>query len=308
MASTDSANSPLRGVIPPLISPLAAADALDDEALERVIDHVLGGGVPAIFLLGSTGEGPSLSARLRRELVTRGCQLAAGRGSVLVGISDTAMADSVALACHAAECGAIAVVATTPYYFPPEQSDLLTYFRDLAAALPLPLYLYNMPGLTGTIIEVETVRQLMEEPGIVGIKDSSGDIGYFEELLAVGRSRSDWSVFMGREELGVAAARLGGHGVVPGGANLVPTLHARTWAAIQDHDWTRAEELQSEIDRLGQAIFTLGGSGVGFIQGLKAALSMTGLCPDRLAPPFSPLPDSDRTELARRLRALGVLG
>ncbi|MFN0125162.1 MAG: dihydrodipicolinate synthase family protein [Verrucomicrobiales bacterium] len=308
MAFTDSVKPPLRGVIPPLVSPLAAADALDEEALERLIGHVWGGGVPAIFLLGSTGEGPSLSARLRRELVARSCQLAAGRGSVLVGISDTAMAESVALACHAAECGADAVVATTPYYFPPEQSDLVTYFRDLAAALPLPLYLYNMPGLTGTMIEVETVRQLMDEPSIVGIKDSSGDIGYFEDLLAVGRSRSDWSVFMGREELGVTAARLGGHGVVSGSANLVPALHARTWDAIRDQDWPRAKDLEEEIDRLGRAIFTLGGRGVGFIQGLKAALSLAGLCPDRLAPPFSPLPDSDRTELDRRLRALGVLG
>ncbi len=305
MANVDSTR-PLSGVIPPLVSPLAGADELDAGSLERLIGHVLDGGVDALFLLGSTGEGPSLSGRLRREIVTRGCALAGGRVPVLVGISDTAPEESVALARHAAESGAAAVVATTPYYFPPEQSDLVAYFRALAAAAPLPLYLYNMPALAHAVIAPETVRQLMDEPRIAGIKDSSGDLEYFTQLAAMAHLRPGWSVFMGREDLGVAAARLGGHGVVPGGANLVPRLHADAWAAVVAGDWPRADEHQALINRIGQAIFTMGGAGVGFIQGLKAALSISGLCPDRMAPPFAPLQDTDRSEIARRLHSLNL--
>jgi 4-hydroxy-tetrahydrodipicolinate synthase len=289
-----------------LVSPLAGRDVLDVEALERVIEHVLGGGVHGLFLLGSTGEGPGVSGRLRGELVDRACRQVARRLPVLVGISDTAFAESVALARRAADCGADAVVATTPYYFKPGQAELIGYFAELAAALPLPLYLYNMPGLTGTVIEPDTVRRLMEVPGIAGIKDSSGDLGYFGKLLSLARERSGWSVFMGREELGVHALAMGAHGVVPGGANLLPRLHGDAWAAVAARDVDRAEAVNMRITEVANAVYTLGCQSAGFIQGLKAALSMAGLCGDLLAPPFPPLPPADREELRRRLIALDV--
>lgn len=298
---------PLRGIVPPLVTPLASRDTLDRAALERLVEHVLAGGVHALFLLGSTGEGPSLSYRLRRELVEHACRQVNRRVPVLVGISDTAFEESLAVARQAADSGADAVVATTPYYFSPGQPELVEYFRSLAAALPLPLFLYNMPGLTGTVIEPATVRQLRDEPGIAGIKDSSGDMPYFEELLALASGREGWSVFMGREELGVTAVRMGAHGVVPGGANLVPQLHADAFAAVVAGEAGRADTLNARIVQIADAVFSLGGPGAGFIQGLKSALSLAGLCTDQLAQPFGPLGDAERIELHRRLTALGVL-
>jgi dihydrodipicolinate synthase/N-acetylneuraminate lyase len=306
MPSSD-ARPPVHGVVPPLVSPLAGRDVLDAEALERLVEHVIGGGVHGLFLLGSTGEGPSLSCRLRRELVDRGCRQVARRLPVLVGISDTAFEESVGLACRAADCGADAVVATTPYYFKPGQAELVGYFTQLAAALPLPLYLYNMPGLTGTVIEPGTVRRLMEVPGIVGIKDSSGNLEYFGQLVSMARERPGWGVFMGREELGVHALAMGAHGVVPGGANLLPRLHADAWQAMAARDCDLAEALNRRITEVANAVFTLGCQSGGFIQGLKAALSMVGLCGDLLAPPFPLLPPADRDSLRRRLISLDVL-
>src|SRR3954454_15133593 len=106
---------PLRGIIPPLVTPLLDRDRLDHAGLERLIEHVLGGGVHGLFLLGTTGEGPSLSYRLRRELVQRTCSLVKGRIPILVGITDTSFVESVSLARYAAEVGASAVVAAPPY-------------------------------------------------------------------------------------------------------------------------------------------------------------------------------------------------
>src|SRR5262245_50772364 len=109
------------GIIPPLVTPLSDRDRLDHAGLERLVEHVIGGGVNGLFILGTTGEAPSLGYRLRRELIERVCRLTAGRVPVLVGITDTAFVESVAVAKSAADAGAAAAVLSTPYYFPAGQ-------------------------------------------------------------------------------------------------------------------------------------------------------------------------------------------
>src|SRR5215470_3994533 len=111
-------NSPLTGIIPPMVTPLRSRDELDVPGLERLIEHILSGGVSGLFILGTTGEGPSLSYRLRRELVERVCKQNKKRVPILVGITDTSFVESVSLARHSADCGADAVVAAPPYYMP----------------------------------------------------------------------------------------------------------------------------------------------------------------------------------------------
>src|SRR5579862_6324757 len=139
-----SHRKPLEGIVPPLVTPLAGPDELDHGGLERLLEHVLKGGVHGVFILGTSGEGPSLGYRLRRELISKACRLVAGRVPVLVGITDTSLVEALAVARHAAESGAEAVVASTPYYFPAGQPELIKFIRQLVSELPLPLYLYNM--------------------------------------------------------------------------------------------------------------------------------------------------------------------
>lgn len=139
---------PRQGVIPPLVTPLRDRDTLDEAGLERLIEHVISGGVSGIFVLGTTGEAPSLSYRLRRTLIGRACRQADGRVPVLVGITDTAFVESVAMARVAADAGAAAVVLATPYYFPAGQTELSAYINNIISELPLPLLLYNMPAMT----------------------------------------------------------------------------------------------------------------------------------------------------------------
>src|SRR5262249_36697478 len=130
---------PLTGIIPPMLTPLRGRDELDIAGLERLIEHILAGGVSGIFILGTTGEGPSLSYRLRRELIERVCKQVKRRVPILVGVTDTSFIESVNLARVAAESGADAVVAAPPYYLPEAQPELQEYLEHLVSELPLPL-------------------------------------------------------------------------------------------------------------------------------------------------------------------------
>jgi len=275
----------LKGVIPPLVTPLKSRDALDEPGLERLVEHVIDGGVSGVFILGSTGEAPSLSYRLRRELITRVCARVNGRLPVLVGITDTAFEESVALARCAAEAGASKLVLSTPYYFPPGQTELSEYIRHLVPELPLPLMLYNMPTLTKVWFEIDTLRQLAELDGIVGVKDSSGDLRYFSRLLELKNARPDWTFFIGPEHLLAEAVELGGDGGVNGGANVVPRLFVETWKAAQTGDKARLAELQEQIDSF-QRIYEVGKFATRHIKATKSALSILGVCSDVLAEPF----------------------
>ena len=163
--SNDSSSpGPLCGIIPPLVTPLLDRDRLDVDGLERLLEHVLGGGVHGLFLLGTTGEAPSLSHRLRCELVERACAQIAGRVPILVGITDTSFVESVEMAEYAANAGVLWGVLAPPYYFPAGQPELAEYIEHIAAALPLPLYLYNMPSHTKMSFEPETIARRCRSP------------------------------------------------------------------------------------------------------------------------------------------------
>ena len=210
--------------MPPLVTPLKARDELDHEGLARLLDHVIAGGVAGIFILGTTGEAPSLSYRLRREMIRETVRTVNGRLPVLVGVTDTAFVESVELAEYAADCGVDAAVLTTPYYFPAGQTELTAYVRNIVPLIPLPLMLYNMPGLTKVWFEIETLRKLSSIDSIVGVKDSSGDLDYFGQLCKIKTERPDWTILLGPEALLAEAHQLGGDGGVNGGANVAPHL------------------------------------------------------------------------------------
>lgn len=297
---------PLQGIIPPLITPLAGSDQLDVAGLERLLEHVITGGVHGVFVLGTTGEGPNLGYRLRRELVQRVCRQVGGRLPVLVGITDTALVEALAMARHAAASGACAVVTSAPYYFPSSQPELGRFVERLVLELPLPLFLYNMPAMTKTWFAPETLRRLAQIEGIAGIKDSSGDLAYFREVLEVARGRPDWRVFMGPEHLLVEALRLGAHGGVTGGALVEPGLLVGLYEAAHGGDEARAAALQSRLLRLG-AIFEVDSEASAVVRGLKCALSLLGLCSDLPAEPLTPFGGEEREKVRAILRALGLL-
>ena len=269
-----------------MVTPLRARDELDAAGLERLIEHILSGGVSGLFILGTTGEGPSLSYRLRRELITLACRQVRGRVPVLVGITDTAFVESVNLARHAADAGADALVLAPPYYLPPGQPELQEYVEHLATELPLPLFLYNMPGLTKVQYEMECLRRAMDIPRIVGLKDSSNDMNYFKDALALLKHRPDWTLLVGPEERLAETVLAGGHGSVNGGANLFPKLYVQLYQAARAGDRPRTEQLHAQVMQISQSLYRIGRYPSSIIKGIKCALSCQGICDDFMAEPF----------------------
>ncbi|HEY9175725.1 MAG TPA: dihydrodipicolinate synthase family protein [Verrucomicrobiae bacterium] len=296
--------TPLTGIVPPMITPLRGRDELDLPGLERLIEHILAGGVSGLFILGTTGEGPSLSYRVRRELVERVCRQARGRVPVLVGITDTAFIESVNLAWHAMDRGADAVVLAPPYYLPEGQPELQEYLDHLVSELPLPLFLYNMPALTKVSFELETLRRALDEPRIVGLKDSSGNMVYFHRAVGLLRSRPDWTLLIGPEELLLDAVIAGGHGGVNGGANLFPRLYVRLFEAAQAGDLPRARRLHACVLRVSNSLYHVGRHPSAIIKGLKCALACRGVCDDFMAEPFHRFRAEERAVVERQLAEL----
>ncbi len=284
-----------------MVTPLRGRDKLDLAGLERLIEHILGGGVSGLFILGTTGEGPSLSYDLRRELIDRTCQQVRGRVPILVGITDTVFAESVNLARHAANSGADALVLAPPYYFGLGQPELAQYLADLVAELPLPLFLYNAPMNTKVPYELTVVRRAMDMPQIVGLKDSSLNMTYFQRVVRLLQDRADWSLLIGPEELLAEGTLAGGHGGVPGGANLFPSLYVRLFEAAQARDLARTRELHSQVLEVSRSLYKLDQYGAAVIKGIKCALAYLGICDDCLAEPFHRFGDVERARVQQCL-------
>jgi 4-hydroxy-tetrahydrodipicolinate synthase len=292
------------GIIPPLITPLASRDLLDLPGLERLVERSLAAGVHGLFILGTCGESAALGSAFRRQMIDQTCRLVRGRVPVFVGVTDTSEADSVALARHAADAGADAVVVSTPYYLPLDQCELAAYVSHVVQEQPLPVLLYNFPALTGTAYEVETVARLSELPRVIGIKDSSGDGSYLRRLL--GRvARPDWGVLVGAELLLAQAVMDGASGGVPVGALIDPALFASLYDAAVARDRPRVELLNERL-RLIDRIYRLSAGMPSVIRGVKCAVSMMGLCDGRMAPPHRSCDPRERQVIAECLGLLGI--
>ena len=277
---------PLTGIVPPMVTPLRGRDELDCAGLERLVEHLVGGGINALFILGTTGEGPGLSYRLRRELVERTCRQVRGRVPVLVGITDTAFIESVNLARHALSSGANALVLAPPDYLPGGQPELQEYLEHLVPELPLPLMLYNMPALTKVNYEAELVRRCLDDPRIIGLKDSSGNMIYFHQMLGLIRRRPDWCLLVGPEELLAESVLAGGHGGITGGANLFPQLYVRLYEAAAAGELNRAQQLHRLVMQVSNSLYHIGRHPSAVLKGIKCGLACLGICDDFMAEPF----------------------
>lgn len=288
-----------------MVTPLLSRDALDVAGLERLVERIIGGGAHGLFLLGTTGEGSSLSHLLQDELIRRATAQVAERVPVIVNVTDPASVESVRIACIAADAGAEALAIAPPYYFPVEQSELACYVEKMAAELPLPVLLYNIPALTKTAFEVETIRRLMSNERIVGLKDSSGDIDYFRAVQRVTSDREDWSLFVGQEDFLADAIEAGGHGGICGGGNLFPELFVEWYGAVVNRDITKRHILGALVSQL-QGVYGDTVTAPSVIRGLKCALSQRAICKDTLADPLAPLSAEERDRIEQLTSQLEV--
>ncbi len=292
---------PLKGIIPPMITPLVDRDNLDVAGLEKLVEHILAGGVHGLFILGTTGEAPSLSYKVRYELIERVCKQIKGRVPVLVGITDTSHIESIKIAEHSKKHGVSAVVLAPPYYFPADQPEMLEYLEDLVPQLPLPLFLYNMPGCTKIVFDPQTVVKAAEIPGIIGIKDSSGNMVYFHKVMSLLADKKDFSFLVGPEELLAETVLLGGHGGICGGANIFPKLFVDLYNAAIVGDIAKVKDLHNKVIWISRTIYSTGRYSSSFLKGVKCSLNLMGICSDFVEKPFHAFREPERKKIAEYL-------
>ena len=286
----------LKGIIPPMVTPLTANGELDESGLKKLVDHLITGGVHGIFLLGTNGEAPSLTYALRKELITKACKYIANRVPVLVGITDTSFQGSLDIAAHAKIAGADAVVIAPPYYFPISQNEMVDYLENLTPKLTLPFLMYNMPSCTKLHLSIETIRRA-KELGAVGVKDSSGDLDYLYELLEEFKSSPDFAIIVGTESFLSKNIKGGGHGAVAGGANFFPKLFVDLYNASVENNIPVILELEEKVDYIYDTIYSLGNHQSRITKGTKCVLSVLGVCEDNMALPLRKFGKKEREQI-----------
>ncbi len=298
---------PLRGVVTAMVTPLDRDLNLDHQGLERLLAHLLDGGVHGIFILGTTGEAPGLPYDLRIALIEQTCRMVAGRVPVLVGITDTSYRDALRMAGAAHRYGATAVVAAPPYYYQVSQADLLAYFQRMAAESPLPLFLYNAPLNTHSWIDISTAISAAEEPNIIGLKDSGLNMGYLHAVTEGVRSRADFTLLVGPDEIMAEAVLLGAHGGMAGGSNVWPKLFVALYEAAVAGDVARVAMLQREVVRFDNAVYRSAEHTANPTRGLKCALSSMGICGMDVAPPLRPYTSEEVARVQKYLSGVNTL-
>jgi len=293
-------STPFRGIIPPMITPLRPDFSLDIARTERLIEHLIDGGVHGIFILGTTGEFAGLSSAVKSDLIQITCQQVKGRVPILVGVTDCSFTESVDLAAIAHKYGAEAVVVAPPFYMNIGQAELIHYYQKLADDVELPLFLYDMPSHVKISIEVETAVKLSKHPNIIGIKDSSGKIENFQALCEAFKQQPEFKIFVGPEEFLAETLKIGGDGGVTGGANLFPKLYVALYEAFEKKEYDAVKKFQETILFLCSNLYQNGTYQSSYLKGLKAAMSFEGLCEDNFAPPIFPYSPSEKSTLSSK--------
>lgn len=312
-------SAPLRGVVPPVCTPLDSRGEVDTTSLARLVDHLVDGGVHGLFALGSTSEVAYLTDEQRATVLETVVNAADGRVPVLAGVIDTTTARVIEHAKAAAATGADALVATAPFYTRTHEKEIAGHFRRLRATVDLPLFAYDIPVAVHSKLAPKMVRALAEDGTLAGLKDSSGDEGGLRRLLIQlggrdGRAQGTaprFSVLTG-SELTVDAALLAGvDGVVPGIGNVDPAGYVRLYEAARAGGWTLAAKEQEQLVELfgmvdvgPEADMGRSSSALG---SFKAALQLLGIieCGDTAFPQIQ-LSAESVALVAQRLRAAGL--
>jgi 4-hydroxy-tetrahydrodipicolinate synthase len=237
------------GAIPALVTPLDRGGELMEQGLRDVIDFTIAGGVHGLFVLGSSGEIYGLTDDQKQRVVEITVEHTAGRVPVYAGASEITTRDCIKTARMVEAVGGVTALSVlTPYFLTPTQSELIQHFTDIARATELPIMLYENPGRTHVTISAETCQTLSRVDGIIGIKDSSGDLSQMLNYLNV--TDADFTVLTGRDTLIYAGMCIGAKGAIASTANLAPRLVAEIYNAYVAGDHARALELQFQLSPL----------------------------------------------------------
>lgn len=270
-----------------------------------MLDHLINGGVSGVFLMGTTGEGTSISPRMRKDLIKYSVEYVKKRVPVFVSIADCCIEESLNMARYAKECGVTYLVSALPFYLGLTQKEIIDYYTTIADNVPLPLFLYNIPAQTKLMISVEAVKTLAKHPNIIGMKDSSGNGTYFNTLLAeIKAEYPNFTILVGPDEMLASTMALGGNGGVNSGSNLFPELYVNLFKACKAKDTERILKLQKLVMKVSTEIYSVDKSSVSFLKGLKAALFTEGLITDYICEPLQKVNNADLETIRKNVAEL----
>lgn len=303
MTSTEL--SELRGIIPAIVTPFDAAHEVDHATLRTVTGLLVSGGVHAIMATGGTGEFPHLEPDERSAVIRTIVDAVAGEIPVIAGTAACGLSQTLRLAEQAAAAGADAIISVPPFYFPLPDTALLDYFSRLAAASPLPLYVYNNPLYTGNPLRPELVLELLELPNVVGLKQSEGDLGQLVEIIHQARSVRGLrtGLFTGIDSQLTGALAIGADGIFSTAAGIVPKQVVGLFGAAERGDYADARARQLALQPLNRFLEY----DPGYVAPAKAALTMMGIDVGEPRPPLPLLDDRQRSDLREALLALGAI-
>lgn len=301
----------IRGVVPPVVTPLTADGALDVASFERSINRMIDAGVDGLFVLGSSGEVVFSTDERRREVIENAVRIVSGRVPVLVGVIDMTTKRTIEHARVAKELGADAIVATAPFYAILGPKEIKRHFRLVHEEVDLPLFAYDIPVCVHVKLAPALILELAREGVLAGVKDSSGDDVSFRFLAQARDEESlDLALLTGHEVVVDGAYMSHADGSVPGLANVDPVIFVEQWRAYQAGDWGRVRELQDEATRLMRIVQVASGE-VGFAAGVgafKTALMLLGVFETNTMPePVLALEGENVEAVARVLRETGHL-
>ncbi len=291
----------LKGIIPPVATPMQANEDLDLPRLKWYLDHLIAQGVHGVFVLGTNSEFYALDEREKQEVIATTVAHVRGRVPVFAGTGAETTREAIRLTRMAEKEGVDGVSVITPYFINPSQQEIFDHYRRIAENTSLPVILYNNPGTCGGVkIDVDTVARLAQVPNILGIKDSSGDLQNTNEYIRVVPDR--FSVLQGRDTLIYQALIFGARGAVPATANVAPRLVVDIYEAAVRGDHAAAQAAQRRLNpvRLSLTLGTAPG-------GVKAALALLGLSIGPSRSPVGPLSPEKQAKMRAALEEAGLL-
>jgi 4-hydroxy-tetrahydrodipicolinate synthase len=291
----------LHGIIPPIVTPMKPNEDVDLERLKSLIDEQIAAGVHGIFVLGTTGEFYSLSESEKQEIIAIAVSQVNNRVPVYAGTGAETTREVIRLTKIAEKEGVNGVSIITPYFISPTQSEIGDHFRKIAESTSLGIILYSNPQMgSGLKIDPETVARLAEIPNIIGIKDSSGDLSNFIEIVRLTPSR--FSVLIGRDTLIYSCLQVGGKGAVPATCNIAPQLPVGIYESYRKGNFTASWDYQQRLSpvRLAMSLGTPPGS-------IKVAMNLLGRGVGPSRSPVAPMTTDKQEKLRGILKQSGLL-
>lgn len=288
-----------RGVVVPMVTPVTENGSLDVAAVEKIIEFFASNNV-APLLMGTTGEGNSVSAADGLLLVETAVKAAKGRILIYAGLTGNCFAEQLTQAEAYTRAGADVIVATLPSYYALTEEQMYGYYKTLADSITSPLMLYNILATTHMTIPVGVVQRLADHPNIVGLKDSERDIERMQQCIAISKNRDDFAYFCGWAAQSAYSLSIGGDGIVPSTGNYIPEMFNELYEAAVSGDMDTANRLQdetNEIAKIYQAGRTLGQS----LTALKVMMQTKGLCEPWMLMPLTRLSPEEEQSIKAKL-------